>query len=749
MSRKRVSASMLKRTVIMMVVFGVLAFVPMVLKLAKVQLIDAEFYQLKAAEQQTRDTIITPKRGVIYDRNMNELAVSATAETVYISPADIETAEQESEVARVLSEMLGLDYQTVLAKTQNKKSYYQVIKKKIDEETATALRARIKESGVSAIHLAEDTKRYYPYGSLAAQVLGFCGDENSGLNGIEAMYEEELKGVTGRIVAAKNARGTAMPFQYEEYYDAQNGQNVVLTIDATIQQILEKHLGTAVIDSGARNRGAGIVMDITTGEILALSTMGGFDLNNPFEITDANALKRIEQAPEEERKQTRSNELNAMWRSKIISDSYEPGSTFKILTIAMGVEEGVVNASSTFSCPGAMKVGDRIIHCWKRTGHGTVTLSGALENSCNCALMQIVAKIGNAKFFDYVTAFGLREKTGVDLPGEASGFFFNEKDFKNPNNKVSLAVASFGQTFKVTPIQMITAVSAVVNGGKLLKPHIVKEIVDKDGIAVETFEPEVIRQIVSKETSEFICSSMESVVAGGTGRNASVKGYRIGGKTGTSEKIDIKKEGEEERYVASFLGVAPMESPRYAILIIVDEPSGAYVEGSQVAAPVAGKVYSEILPYLGIDPVYSEEEMTKKNIYLPNVVGMTAGDAKTMLSSKRYVNLKIKTVGDGDKVTDQLPVYGTSIPDDSQVVLYLGGSAQNDLVEVPNVVGMSPEEANRTLTNAGLTCVSVGVTSESGITATKQSVAAGTKVQRTTNVTVEFYATSSVAEGIG
>jgi len=749
MSRKKVTTSMLKRTIFMMVLFGVLAFIPMVIKLVHVQLIDAQFYQSKAADQQTRDTIIAPKRGVIYDRNMKELAVSATTETVYISPADIETAEQESEVARVLSETLELDYQTVLEKTQNKKSYYQVIKKKVDEEVATTLRNRIKESEISAIHLAEDTKRYYPFGSMAAQVLGFCGDENSGLAGIEAMYEEELKGMPGRIIAAKNAKGTAMPFKYEEYYDAQNGQDVVLTIDSTIQQILEKHLGTAVIDAKAQNRGAGIVMDITTGEILALSTMGGFDLNDPFKIEDPNALARIEAASEEERGTVRSNELNAMWRSKIISDSYEPGSTFKTLTIAMGVEEGVVGPNSTFSCPGYMKVGDRTVHCWKRTGHGTVTLSGALENSCNCALMQIVSKIGNEKFFDYVTAFGLREKTGVDLPGEATGYFFKEAEFKNPNNKVSLAVASFGQTFKVTPIQMITAVSAVVNGGKLLKPHIVKEIVDQNGIAVKTIEPEVVRQIVSKETSAFVCSSLESVVAGGTGKNASVKGYRIGGKTGTSEKIDIKKEGEPEKYVASFLGVAPMESPRYAILIIVDEPGGSYVEGSQVAAPVAGKVYSEILPYLGIDPVYSEEEMTKQNIYLPNVVGMTAGDAKTMLSSKRYVNLKVKTVGEGATVTDQLPLYGSSIPDDSQVVLYLGGSAQNDLVEVPNVVGMSPEEANRTLTNAGLMCTAVGVTNESGITATKQSVAAGTKVQRTTNVTVEFYATSSVAEGIG
>ena len=478
-------------------------FLPLAAALVKIQLFEYKKYQSMAIEQQTRDTVITPKRGVIYDRNMKEVAVSATAETVFISPAEMETEEDARTVAKILSETLELEYDDVLKKTENKKSYYQVIKKKIDIEAATKLREQIKEHGVKGIHLAEDTKRYYPYGSFASQVIGFCGDDNTGLFGIEMKYENILKGMPGRVIAAKNARGTDMSFQYEEYHDAQNGQNIVLTIDETIQQVLENHLRTAVVDGKIENRGAGIVYNIKTGEILAMATYGDFDLNAPFEITDPQALKRIEEATEDEKKTVRSNELQASWRNKFISDAYEPGSVFKILTVAMGYEEGVVNENSSFSCPGGLRVADRTIHCWKREGHGNVSLSQALEKSCNCALMNIAARIGNEKFYNYCEGFGLLDKTGVDLIGEAGGYFFNEKDFKNPKNKVSLAVASFGQTFKVTPMQIVCAVGAVVNDGKLMKPHIVKEIVDDNGIVIKKNEAEIVRQIISEKTSDF------------------------------------------------------------------------------------------------------------------------------------------------------------------------------------------------------------------------------------------------------
>ena len=746
MARNRPNNSILVRIIIVMCLFGVVTFIPLIAKLVNIQLIDYKTYQAKAADQQTRDTIITPKRGVIYDTNMKELAVSATAETVYIAPVDIKE-EQEEAVAKALSETLALDYETVLGKTKNKKSYYQVIKKKIDEEAATKLRAVIKEQKLKGIHLAEDTKRYYPFGSFASQVIGFCGDDNTGLTGIEAVYEDALKGLPGRVIAAKNARGTEMPFKYEEYYDAQNGNNIVLTIDETVQQILEKHLETAVVDGKVLQRGAGIVYNVKTGEIIAMATMGDFDLNQPFELTD-DVKKQVDTLPEDQKKKARSDALNASWRNKIISDSYEPGSVFKILTIAMGLEEGVVGPQTTFTCTGVTKVADRNIHCWKKGGHGTVTLSQALEKSCNCALMEIGSRVGNRKFYDYVTAFGLRDKTGVDLPGEANGYFFGEKAFTDTKNRVSLAVASFGQTFKVTPMQMVCAVGAVVNDGKLMKPHVVREIVDDNHVTIKKFEPELVRQVISQSTSDFICGAMEKVVSEGTGKNAYVKGYRIGGKTGTSEKIDEYVAGEREKYIASFLGVAPMDDPQYACLIMLDDPSGTYYEGSQLAAPVAGKVFSEMLPYMGLNPVYTGDEIVGSDIVMPQLVGSPAGDAKNMLKQNAYKELNVKVVGDGETVTDQIPAGGINIPNNSQVVLYCGSKAPTDKVKMPNVSGLTVAEANRAITNAGLIMKPAGAVSEVGTTATaaKQQYAEGTELARGTVVTIEFYAVKEVSE---
>jgi len=751
MARKGPSNKILGRIIKCMIFCFLFGFLPLICALVKTQLIDYKIYQAKAIEQQTRDTIITPKRGVIYDRNMKEIAISATAETVFVSPAEIENEKMENLVAKTLSEVLELDYDSVLGKTKNKKSYYQVIKKKIDYETATKLRERIKADKVKGIHLAEDAKRFYPYGSFASQIIGFCGDDNSGLLGVEMKYENVLKGMPGRVIAAKNARGTEMPLQYEEYYDAQNGQNLVLTIDETVQQVLENHLETAVIDGKIENRGAGIVYNIKTGEILAMATYGDFDLNEPFTVTDPEALKRIEEAAEEDKKTIRSNELQASWRNKFISDAYEPGSVFKILTVAMGYEEGVVNEGSSFNCPGGMRVADRVIHCWKREGHGNVNLSQALEKSCNCALMSIVSKVGNEKFYNYCEAFGLLDKTGVDLIGEASGYFFNEKDFKNPNNKVSLAVASFGQTFKVTPMQMVCAVSAVVNDGKLMKPHIVKEIVDDNQVVIKKYEPELVRQIVSEKTSNFINKSIEETVATGTGKNSRVTGYRIGGKTGTSEKVDEYTEEEGKKYIASFYGVAPMEDPEIAILVMLDTPRGIYLEGSQLAAPVAGKVFGEILPYLGFEAAYTADELVGVEVTMPNLIGGTTESVNRLLSTNRnYSSFTIKTVGDGNICTDQIPAEGSKIPNNSTIVVYMGGKAENEEIEMPNVIGMSPESANKTLVNAGLYMKAVGAVSSrsSAVSATKQEYPEGTKLRKGTVVSVEFYDVAGVSEGI-
>ncbi len=744
---------MLKRIIFVMCIFGLL-FIPLVWKLVEIQFVKGKTYQEMAVDQQTQDLIIESKRGVIYDRNMRELAVSVTTETVFISPKEladdvekgIDRSEERRKTARALSEILELDYDSVLAKTE-KSGQYQVIKKKVDDVKTSEIRAAKEEQSLKGIHFTEDTKRYYPFGNFASHVIGFCGDENTGLAGIEAMYEKTLKGMPGRVVAAKNALGMAMPFNYEQFYDAENGSNIVLTIDETVQQILEKHLETAVIDGRIMQRGAGIVMNVKTGEILALATMGDFDPNSPFTLTDAE-VAQIEAAPEKEKSEVRKKLLNASWRNKIISDSYEPGSVFKILTVAMGLEEGVVNPNTTFNCTGVTRVADRNIHCWKDGGHGVINLSQALEKSCNCALMEIASRIGNRKFYDYVEAFGLLEKTGVDLPGEASGYFFSEKAFTDTKNSVSLAVASFGQTFKVTPMQIMTAVCAVVNDGKLMKPHIVSEIVDKNNVTVKKYEPEEVRQIISQSTSDFICGSLEKVVSEGTGKNAYVKGYRIGGKTGTSEKIDEYVEGEKEKYIASFLGVAPMDDPQYACLIILDDPAGTYYEGSQLAAPVAGKVFSEMLPYMGMNPVYSADELVGRDIVMPQLVGTPAGDAKNMLKQNAYKELKVKSVGDGNTVTGQIPAGGIIIPNNSQIILYCGGEVPTDKVAMPNVIGMTVAEANREITNAGLIIKPVGAATSaaSTVTASKQQYAAGTELARGTVVTVEFYAVAEVSE---
>ncbi|MBE6911526.1 MAG: PASTA domain-containing protein [Ruminococcaceae bacterium] len=752
MARNGPSNMILKRIIKCMFACLILGFLPLVCALVKIQLVDYKLYQSKAIEQQTKDSIVTPKRGVIYDRNMNEIAVSASADTVAISPADIETPEEAAIVAKALSETLNLDYENVYKKTENKKLHYQVIKKKITLEESTALRERIKADKISGIQFIEDTKRYYPYGNFASQVIGFCGDDNSGLSGIEMKYEDVLKGMPGRMIAAKNAKGTAMPFKYEKYYDARNGYNIVLTIDETVQQVLENHLETAVIDGQIENRGAGIVYNIKTGEILAMATYGDFDLNAPFEVVDPKALERIEAVEdEEERKKARSNELQASWRNKFISDAYEPGSVFKILTVAMGYEEGVVNENSSFNCPGGLQVADRMIHCWKRAGHGEVSLSQALEKSCNCALMNIASRVGNSKFYDYCENFGLLDKTGVDLIGEAKGYFFPENDFKNVNNKVSLAVASFGQTFKVTPMQMVCAVGAVVNDGKLMKPHLVKEIIDDNGIVIQKNEPEEVRQVISETTSDFINKSLEETVATGTGKNARVSGYRVGGKTGTSEKVDEYSEEEGKKYIASFFGVAPMEDPEIAILIMLDTPRGIYLEGSQLAAPAAGKVLEEILPHLGYKPTYTADDLMGVEVTMPNLLGGTMESINKKLSTNRdYSSFIIKTVGSGDVCTDQLPAEGSKIPNNSTIVVYMGEKADSEQVKMPNVIGTTPEAANKLITNAGLYMRAQGAVSvgTSTVTATKQEYPEGTMLSPGTVVTVDFYDIKGVSEGV-
>ncbi|MCB6366244.1 PASTA domain-containing protein [Intestinibacillus massiliensis] len=778
------------RLAFLIVCFVFLGFSVVAVRLFYMQVVKYDYYQEKAMNFQTRDTVVTPTRGTIYDRNMKELAVSATTETVVVAPVNVLTdtekknpavalAKQEK-LSRILSEKLGVTYETVLTKVQKEKSQYEVIKKGVEKETVEDLKAALKEEGVTAgISTAPDSKRYYPYGSFASQVIGFLNSDGVGQEGIEKQYEKELAGTAGRVVRATNAKGRDMPFEYEQYIPAEDGNSVVLTVDEAIQHFLEKHLETAYADNPqARGGVAGIVMDVKTGEILALAGKPNFDLNAPREITEqawldelrANINKILaergssaqisdaflkeggkDNLPEsvvkdetrggkkdqtllDDLSDARMDQLMKMWRNKPIMDTYEPGSTFKLMNVATAYELGVVNASSTFFCPGYQKVADRTIKCWKHAGHGSEDLTHTLMNSCNPAMIQISMKTGTQNFYEYFKAFGFQEKTGIDLPGEQVGYFWPSDTF----TELNMATASFGQRFTVTPIQELSMACAVVDDGRLKTPHVVKEIVDKDGNVKQTFETEVKRQVVSADTSAFMRQAMEQVVAAGTGMNGYVAGYRVGGKTATSELL--KKEGDvEDRYTASFIGIAPMDDPQVAVLVMVDDlPESVVHGGGAVAAPVVARVLNDVLPYLGVEAQYGEDEADRREVAAPNVIGQSRADAE---AAAKEAGLECKFVGDGDTVTDQVPSSGAKVPVTARMILYCGGTKSTEQIEVPRVTGLTPSEAQERLRSAGLYMKRTGIASKMDTymtNAAKQSPVAGTKVGAGTVVTVEF-----------
>lgn len=722
-----------RRMLAIFLIFLIGCVLPVVGHLFYIQVIQHEDYESKALSQQMRSTSISPKRGTIYDRNMKKLAVSATVETVAINPKSVKDDDQAALIADGLSEILGVDRQKIIDATQKKSTYYVEIKKKVEKDVADQVRQFKVDNSISAIDLIEDTKRYYPYGSFAANVIGFVGTENYGLAGIEASYDDVLQGLPGKVVEAKNAAGSEMYFDYKTYVDPQNGMNLVLTLDEVVQHYAEKHLETAVIENNVREGGAAIVMNVNTGEVLAMAQYPSFNLNSPFEITDETFLASLEGMSDEDKTQAKSDYLNGIWRNKVISDAYEPGSTFKCLTASMALEEKTVSLTSTFNCPGYYMVGNRRINCWKRSGHGHEDFVKGLGNSCNPVFMQVGLSVGAQKFYNYFGAYGLREKTGIDLPGEAEGVPHSLSTLENP---ISLAVDSFGQTFKVTPIQMLTAISAAVNGGNLVTPHLAKELVDDDGNVVKTYETTVKRQVISAETSEAVASMMELVVADGTGRNAYLQGYHIGGKTGTSEKIDAKNEaGQVDKYVASFIGIAPANDPQYAVLVMLDEPAaGATAGGGAIAAPVAKAIFNDILPYLGVVPQYTAEELADLEAPVPNVIGKTLAEASAELAE---YGLKYRVEGSGDTVTDQMPKVGEKVAKNTTILLYTSESQGNAAVEVPNVIGMTPAQAEETLTAAGFNCKFSG-SGEGDYYAVKQSPEGGAAAMPGTVVSVSF-----------
>lgn len=719
-SQSRPNRTMLRRALFLLAVCGVAAFAVLIFQLFRLQILRHDELESAALQQQLRRTSIPASRGTIYDRTGRVLAMSATTYTVYLSPAEIAMNGEDAErIASGLSEILGADREKILSMTADRRSWYKTVKRQIEESEAEAVRAFKNEYDLQGVKLEPDTKRYYPYATLASHVIGFVGADNTGLAGLEFTQNEWLTGTNGSILRLKNSAGTDMILtSYEDYVDAQNGLDLHLTIDTTVQYYLEKQLSQAVQDYDIKNGAAGIIMDPDTGAILAMASLGNFDLNH-YQRVSADIQSEIDEAadPETASQLLRDAQL-AQWRNKAISDTYEPGSTFKILTLAMALEEGIAKPSDSFYCGGSMTVQGRgkPLKCWKTVGHGSQTLTQAAQHSCNVAFATLGLRIGEETFYRYCEDFGffryggdpdvsLTGKTGISLPGESGSIWWSKNVFCNSENLSQLAAASFGQTFNITPLQLITAVSACCNGGRLMKPYIVDSVTDDTGALVSKSEPEMLRQVISEETSAQVNAILEQVVCDtkqGTGKNAYVAGYHIAGKTGTSEKVAQDAAGGSKEYIVSFIGYAPADDPEVVCLILMDTPSnetGIYISGGQMAAPVVGRVLGEVLPYLGVQPRYSEAEEKYIDRAVPSLTGKTPEDAVKLL---REAGLSAKIEGTGGIVTGQLPGRGTVVASGTTVILYTGEIAEPEEETVPELTGLTYAEARNALFARGL-----------------------------------------------
>ena len=720
-----------RRILIAALMLVVVGFAVLIFRLFKLQILDAKEYQRQASASQLRATEISPGRGTIYDCNGNALAMSSTAWTVCVSPRDINNESQKEVIISGLADILGVSEDYVREKC-NRDNYYQVIKTRVNKALAEEVTTFATNNSIRAINLVEDVSRSYPYENFAAQVVGFVNAENTGAYGLEAYYNSILSGTPGKIISAKNAWGTDMPAGYEEMYSSIDGNDVYTTINDGIQYFVEKHLELAVKEHTVLEGGACIVMDAKTAKVLAMATKGDFDPNNYIDVSDS-VKEAIEALPEDEQNEALKQAQYKQWRNKTISDPYEPGSVFKIITLSAALDSNAITVNDTFDCPGYIEVGDRKISCWKTYGHGHQTLGEAIQNSCNPAFITIGLRMGATTFNSYFEAFGLTETTGIDLPGEAESIYHS---FKNMT-EIDLASSSFGQTFKVTPIQLITAVSAAVNGGYLYKPYIVDHIVSVDGTVIRQNEPTLVRQVISSATSETVRELLSQVVSEGSGRTAAVPGYRIGGKTGTSEKLDKRGEdGVVDKYVSSFLAVAPIDDPQIVVLMLLDEAQMENPFGSVVAAPVVGAMLADILPYMGIEPNYTDEELKAMTGKVKDVTGQIVHDALTTLRLQGY---SVSVIGEGTNVIAQLPEAGSKISAGATITLYTDETLIPKEVEVPDVLGKTVTEVNNSIIGAGLKLKLIGVSeSAENQTAYSQSPEAGTLVYPDTVVEVTF-----------
>ncbi len=742
---------MLKRAVIVMISIILCLTLISTGSLVNTMVIKGEEYQAKASEQQLYDSLISAPRGNIYDSNMNLLATSSPAWTIYITPNGINNNKDADKAEKIrtalstgLAPILEMEQEEIY-ELSKKNTYYVILKKKIEKDTVDKIRQFILDNKelemANYIGIEETTKRYYPNNSLASTVLGFVGDDNQGLAGLEQYYENELTGIAGRVVAAKNAKGTDMLFSYEKVEDAKQGNSLVLTIDSYVQYTCEKYLDIAVEQEMVEERGAVIVMNVNTGAILGMAVSGDFNPNEPFKLSEKDQAIVDAITDEKEKADKKNYLLNRQWRNKAVSDTYEPGSVFKIFTASVALEESLVTQKSTFTCNHTYIVAGNPYHCHdKKGGHGVQTLAQSMSNSCNPAFIQIGQLIGNQKFNKYFRAYNLTGKTGIDLPGEAAPYYHQEEKM----GPTELASSSFGQTFNITPIQMISLAATAANGGYAVKPHLVEKIVDSENNVIKSFSNDSRQQVISKATSDTMCTMLEYVVQNGA-KNGIVPGYRVGGKTGTSQKVAKSLEtGNKHLYIGSYVGIAPMNDPEIAVFVMLDEPTGANYYGGLISAPVGSKVMADILPYLGFEPQYTDKELESISVAVPNVIGQELADAKAKIDKAK---LTYKVIGEGNTVLKQLPEAGNTMYNGGTVILYTMESDVQTAV-VPNLIGMSATDVNTAAATAGINVEFSGNMASSTVISYDQNIKEGETVPLGQVVTVYFReeASADIAE---
>ena len=733
-SIRRANRVIQTRTFVLMLIMGIGMFFLLFFKLYNLQITRHEELQAKAVSQQTRSSVVTASRGAIYDASGNILAISSTAETIFLSPKEINDALNDEEnpvawtkevLAAALAKILDVSEEGILKKMARTDSMYEVLKFRVEEDIADQVRQYINDNKVKGVYLTTDAKRYYPYGDLAAQVIGFVGVDYTGLFGLEAEYDKELQGRSGLVVTAKANQQNDLLYEYSQYFDPENGDELQVTLEATVQYYLEKGMKDMCDAYSPANGATGIVLDVRNGGILAMASFPNYDLNDYATVTDKTLLEQMERGELDE-----EGAQQKQWRNKALNDTYEPGSTFKILTLSAALEEGLIDKTTSVNCSGSVNISGHTIHCSNKAGHGLQNLEQTVGNSCNPAFISYGLKLGTEKFYQYMRSFGIMSATGVDLGGEATGVFAADANF----TQLDLACYAFGQNFTVTPLALIAAQAACVNGGYLYTPHFAQQITDSDGNVIWQHDDTPVRQVISEETSATVRECLEYVVASGTGKNGQVAGYRIGGKTGTADK------GQSGDVVVSFLCFAPADDPQIMMLITMDTPSrstGTYVSGGNMVAPYSSAIMAEILPYLGIEPSYSAEELMGVDTTVPNVIGMSVEEAKDRLKERGFA---CKVEGDGETITDQTPVGGAIIPGKSTVVLYAGAEKSDKMCKVPSLVGCTAAQANTIAANAGLLIRFTGTTSSESSTVLvfSQDLESGTEVPAGTVITVRL-----------